>query len=219
MENSNSAVVELSQVTTSEGQFPVLSRFTLTAFQGQFIGLYGPTGCGKTTVLRVVCGITVPASGTVTVAGQDLAGLSEGARRRFRRQIGLFSRSVLPQRGVLIDAIATPAILSGHSLGEARSLAAEALSICGIEPLSDSRMRDLSEGEKQLACLAQSLVGKPFLILADEPTAYLDQERAETVLTILSEYARGGGTVLAVSHNSLPGSYATAIDMEKLHHV
>ena len=56
MDNSSSGMIELSQVTTSRGQFPVLSRFTLTISQGQFINLYGPTGCGKTTVLRLICG-------------------------------------------------------------------------------------------------------------------------------------------------------------------
>lgn len=73
MDNSSSGMIELSQVTTSRGQFPVLSRFTLTISQGQFINLYGPTGCGKTTVLRLICGLADPASGTVRVAGQDLS--------------------------------------------------------------------------------------------------------------------------------------------------
>ena len=70
MDNSSSGMIELSQVTTSRGQFPVLSRFTLTISQGQFINLYGPTGCGKTTVLRLICGLADPSSGTVRVAGQ-----------------------------------------------------------------------------------------------------------------------------------------------------
>lgn len=82
MDNSSSGMIELSQVTTSRGQFPVLSRFTLTISQGQFINLYGPTGCGKTTVLRLICGLADPASGTVRVAGQDLSTLSSGARKR-----------------------------------------------------------------------------------------------------------------------------------------
>ena len=93
MDNSSSGMIELSQVTTSRGQFPVLSRFTLTISQGQFINLYGPTGCGKTTVLRLICGLADPASGTVRVAGQDLSTLSSGARKRLRRSFGLFTRT------------------------------------------------------------------------------------------------------------------------------
>ncbi len=96
MDNSSSGMIELSQVTTSRGQFPVLSRFTLTISQGQFINLYGPTGCGKTTVLRLICGLADPASGTVRVAGQDLSTLSSGARKRLRRSFGLFTRSPAP---------------------------------------------------------------------------------------------------------------------------
>ena len=87
MDNSSSGMIELSQVTTSRGQFPVLSRFTLTISQGQFINLSGPTGGGKTTVLRLICGLADPASGTVRVAGQDLSTLSSGARKRLRREL------------------------------------------------------------------------------------------------------------------------------------
>ena len=200
MDNSSSGMIELSQVTTSRGQFPVLSRFTLTISQGQFINLYGPTGCGKTTVLRLICGLADPASGTVRVAGQDLSTLSSGARKRLRRSFGLFTRTALPSEDeALLQAITTPAILCGHSIRDAMMLAADALTVCGLFPLADNRIRDLSEGERQLALLAQSLVNKPAVILA--------------------EYASEGGTVLAVSHNPLSDTFVTAIDMEKLHHV
>ena len=96
------------------------------------------------------------------------------------------------------------------------SLAADALTVCGLFPLADNRIRDLSEGERQLALLAQSLVNKPAVILADEPTAYLDEEHADAALRILAQYASEGGTV---SHNPLSDTFVTAIDMEKLHHV
>ena len=218
MDNSSSGMIELSQVTTSRGQFPVFSRFTLTISQGQFINLYGPTGCGKTTVLRLICGLA--ASGTVRVAGQDLSTLSSGARKRLRRSFGLFTRTALPSEDeALLQAITTPAILCGHSIRDAMMLAADALTVCGLFPLADNRIRDLSEGERQLALLAQSLVNKPAVILADEPTAYLDEEHADAALRILAQYASEGGTVLAVSHNPLSDTFVTAIDMEKLHHV
>ena len=209
MDNSSSGMIELSQVTTSRGQFPVLSRFTLTISQGQFINLYGPTGCGKTTVLRLICGLADPASGTVRVAGQDLSTLSSGARKRLRRSFGLFTRTALPSEDeALLQAITTPAILCGHSIRDAMMLAADALTVCGLFPLADNRIRDLSEGERQ-----------PAVILADEPTAYLDEEHADAALRILAQYASEGGTVLAVSHNPLSDTFVTAIDMEKLHHV
>ena len=144
MDNSSSGMIELSQVTTSRGQFPVLSRFTLTISQGQFINLYGPTGCGKTTVLRLICGLADPASGTVRVAGQDLSTLSSGARKRLRRSFGLFTRTALPSEDeALLQAITTPAILCGHSILDAMMLAVEALKVCGLFQLSDNRIRDL----------------------------------------------------------------------------
>ena len=212
MDNSSSGMIELSQVTTSRGQFPVLSRFTLTISQGQFINLYGPTGCGKTTVLRLICGLADPASGTVRVAGQDLSTLSSGAWKRLRRSFGLFTRTALPSEDeALLQAITTPAILCGHSIRDAMMLAADALTVCGLFPLADNRIRDLSEGERQLALLAQSLVNKPAVIL--------DEEHADAALRILAQYASEGGTVLAVSHNPLSDTFVTAIDMEKLHHV
>jgi ABC-type lipoprotein export system ATPase subunit len=156
----------------------------------------------------------------VRVAGQDLSTLSSGARKRLRRSFGLFTRTALPSEDeALLQAITTPAILCGHSIRDAMMLAADALTVCGLFPLADNRIRDLSEGERQLALLAQSLVNKPAVILADEPTAYLDEEHADAALRILAQYASEGGTVLAVSHNPLSDTFVTAIDMEKLHHV
>ena len=198
----------------------LIEHFNFCAKPGQRVAIVGPTGCGKTTVLRLICGLADPASGTVRVAGQDLSTLSSGAWKRLRRSFGLFTRTALPSEDeALLQAITTPAILCGHSIRDAMMLAADALTVCGLFPLADNRIRDLSEGERQLALLAQSLVNKPAVILADEPTAYLDEEHADAALRILAQYASEGGTVLAVSHNPLSDTFVTAIDMEKLHHV
>ena len=219
MDNPSNAMIELREVTTSRGMFPVLSSFTLTVCQGQFLNLYGPTGCGKTTVLRVVSGLVAPASGIVLVAGQNLAGLSLKDLRRMRQHIGFFSRGILPPADEqLAAAVSLPAILAGFSSSDAHSLALEALSLCEIEPLAGEQIGGLSTGERQLACLAMAVVHQPMLILADEPVAGLDAEKASLVINVLSRFTQQGGTVLAVSHSPLPAHAAISVNMEKLHH-
>lgn len=211
--------IELHQVTTSRGLFPILSGFTLSVSRGQFLDLYGPTGCGKTTVLKVIAGLVRPAAGSVLVAGQDLSRLSAGQLRAMRRSFGFMSLETLPQDDeTLENAVLLPALLAGYSLGEARRLTAQALGLCGLTPLASERLHSLSNGTRQLACLALALVHQPMLILADEPTARLDAQKTQLVMSLLGQYARQGGAVIAVSSAPLPAAGVLAIDMEKLHH-
>ena len=219
MDNPSPALIELRQVSTSLGLFPVLSGFTLTVRQGQFINLHGPTGCGKTTVLRAVAGLARPAAGSVAVGGRDLSGLSGRDIALMRRRFGFMTREAMPpETEKLEQAVMLPAILAGYGTDEAQELAADALSLCGLSPLASERFGALSSGARQLALLALALVHQPVLVLADEPAANLDPEKASLALALLSQYARQGGTVLSVSTAPLPGSFAIEVDMEKLHH-
>lgn len=219
MPDLGSPMIELRGVTTSRGMFPVLSGFTLSVNQGQFLNLYGPTGCGKTTVLRAAAGLLRPAAGTVLIAGQDLSRLSSGDLRRLRLHFGFLSLELLPPEDeTLAEGVALPAILAGFSNAEAKSLALEALSLCELEPLAGEKVGKLSSGERQLACLAMALVHQPMLVFADEPVAGLDPEKAALVTGVLSQYAAQGGTVLSVSHSPLSADAVISVGMEKLHH-
>ncbi len=219
MDSATPAIIELNKVTTSSGPFPILSGLTLNVRSGQFINLYGPTGCGKTTVLRVISGQMKIERGTVRVAGRDLSQMSSSAIRKLRQHIGfMYPKLLPPEQESLSQGVMLPAILAGYSYREAWRLASEALSLCGLSPLESNRVSELSSGQRQLARLAAALVHQPILILADEPTAYLDPNHSVQVLNVLSSYARQGGTVLAVSNKPIPAPYATAIDMENLRH-
>ncbi len=213
-------MIELNQVTTSQGPFPVLSRFTLSVAEGQFISLYGPTGCGKTTVLRVISGTVTPASGTVFVAGHDMTALSASERRSLRRYIGVCSLELLPDgREKILPSLMLPATLIGHSRKDAERMASEALDLCGLLPFAENSFEELSQGERRLAALAQALVHKPAVVLADDPVASLDPKRSAAVLDLLSEYASNGACILAVSHEPLTGGAAASVAMENLQHV
>ena len=219
MDSAAPAIIELQKVTTSSGPFPILSGLTLTIRSGQFLNLYGPTGCGKTTVLRVLSGQLKVERGTVRIAGRDLASMSSSAIRRLRQHIGFIYHALLPpEQEKLLQGVMLPAILAGYSYREAKRLATDALSLCGLAPLECNRISELSSGQRQLARLAMALVHQPMLILADEPTAYLDPHHSALLLSLLSSYAHQGGTVLAVSNKPIPAPYATAIDMENLRH-
>ncbi len=159
----------------------------------------GPSGAGKTTLLHILAGLTTPSEGHVEVDGQALAALSAAGLDRFRaRRIGF-----VPQRLHLIGAISVAENLSlaRHLAGlppndEAASRLLERL---GIAELAGRRPSGLSQGQAQRAAVARALVNEPALLLADEPTAALDERNAETVIELLQESARASEAALVVA--------------------
>ena len=162
----------------------------------------GPSGCGKTTLLNILAGLTTPSDGRVCVEGVETTALSPAAMDRFRaRRIGL-----VPQRLHLIAAITV-----ADNLRLARRLAGlppdedrlrDLLSRLGVGELAGRRPHALSQGQAQRAAVARALINQPALLLADEPTAALDDKNAEGVITLLREAARANGaTLIAASHD------------------
>lgn len=159
----------------------------------------GPSGAGKTTLLHILAGLSAPSEGSVEVEGQALTALPPAALDRFRaRRIGF-----VPQRLHLIGAITV-----ADNLRLARRLAGlppndEAalglLDRLGIADLAGRRPAALSQGQAQRAAVARALVNAPALLLADEPTAALDEENAEAVIDLLQESARASRAALVIA--------------------
>ena len=176
----------------------VVDRVSLTVGRGEFVLLRGPTGSGKSTVLKLLAGLVRPTSGEVIVAGDRVDHFNEMERRWLRRSMGL-----MMQDGRLLDDrtvhenVMLPALAAEESYAEARRRGFLALEKCG---LAEHR---LSAGQRQLALLARAVVNRPVVILADEPVAHLDDVNGEALLALLATFARAGVTVVCASHKAL----------------
>lgn len=196
-------LVAFNRVTKRySGARAALSDATFSLNRSEFVLLAGPSGAGKSTVLRLICGLESPTSGQVTVAGEDVARMRRRALPFLRRSIGVVLQNLmlLNDRTVL-DNVALPALAAGLSHAEARERASAALARVALDP-DAGRVRPtaLSGGEQQRVALARAIVNRPALVLADEPTAHVDEQGAARLLQLLEQFAIAGVTVLMATH-------------------
>ena len=185
-----------------DGGRAALTDATFTLGRSEFVLLAGPSGAGKSTVLRLICGLEVPTSGQVTVAGVDIARMRGRALPFLRRSLGVVLQDLmlLNDRSVL-ENVALPALAAGLSHADARERAQAALERAGLDPVVGRvRPEALSGGEQQRVALARAIVNRPALVLADEPTAHLDERGALHLLQLLEQFVTAGVTVLVASH-------------------
>jgi cell division transport system ATP-binding protein len=185
-----------------DGGRTALTDATFTLDRGEFVLLAGPSGAGKSTVLRLICGLDVPTSGQVMVAGEDVARMRGRALPFLRRSLGVVLQNLmlLNDRSVL-DNVALPALAAGLSHADARERARAALARAALDPAVASVRPDaLSGGEQQRVALARAIVNRPALVLADEPTAHLDEQGALHLLQLLEQFVVAGVTVLMATH-------------------
>jgi putative ABC transport system ATP-binding protein len=187
-----------------EGEFE-LSVPELDVAKGETVAVIGPSGCGKTTLLHLMAGVRVPASGTVVTDGVDVTELDDTDRRDFRiRRIGMvFQEFELLEYLTVLDNILLPYRINGSlSLDDAVSKRARRIAgQVGIADKLDRFATRLSHGEKQRVAVCRALVAKPVLLLADEPTGNLDPTNTEKVLDILLAAVEATETTLVtVTH-------------------
>ena len=198
-------LLELRNVSVVyDNGYSALRRLNLRVARGEFVLLHGPTGCGKSTVLRLLAGLVRPSAGEIIVAGDRVDQFNEMQRRWLRRSMGLMLQEgrLLGDRSVH-DNVMLPALAAEESFAEARRRAMLALEKCGIGELAKLSPHALSAGQRQLVLLARAVVNRPVVILADEPVAHLDQDNARTLLELLGAFVRAGVTVVAASHERI----------------
>lgn len=171
--------------------------------QGEFVAIVGSSGSGKSTLLNLLAGLDQPTSGTITVAGAPLAKLSSKELSRYRAsKVGIVFQSfnLIPHYTALQNV--ELALYFGETDPTQRRPMAEAiLEKLGLEDRMDHIPMDLSGGEQQRVAIARSLVKRPEILLADEPTGNLDQDNSMQIASLLSELNRAGLTVILVSHD------------------
>ena len=200
------------------GPSPALRGISLAVSQGDALLVTGPSGAGKTTMLRLLYGAEKADRGEVYVAGRSLAKLSTRSLPYVRRNLGVLFQDfrLLPDRSAC-DNVALALEILGTSRTEARRLAAQQLTQVGLSNHIETRTASLSGGEQQRVALARALVNSPTVLLADEPTGSLDPERAAEVLALLDAAHKRGSTVIVATHDPQVIAFGRAHDWRHAH--
>jgi putative ABC transport system ATP-binding protein len=183
------------------GPVEILRGITLDVARGETLGLVGPSGSGKSSLLMLMGGLERASGGSVTVLGQDLTSMDEDGLARFRRgNMGVVFQSfhLIPTMTAL-ENVAVPLELAG--VRDAFERAEAELAAVGLGARSGHYPSQLSGGEQQRVALARAVVGRPAILLADEPTGNLDGVNGAAIMELLfSLRDRHGATLIMVTH-------------------
>lgn len=178
----------------------VLRDVSFSVSRGEMVAIVGASGSGKSTLLHILGLLDEPTSGSVIVAGESAAGLSEARKSALRnRSLGFVYQfhHLLPEFSAL-DNVAMPLIVRRESRAFAREKAREVIDLVGLSHRFTHYPGQLSGGERQRVALARALVTRPVCVLADEPTGNLDRHTAHAMFELLSRVNRESGTAFAI---------------------
>jgi lipoprotein-releasing system ATP-binding protein len=189
---------------TGEGILEVLKGAVLEVAPGEVVGLIGPSGSGKSSLLHAAGLLEHPTAGRILISGADCGALSDAARTLIRlSQIGFVYQfhHLLPEFSAL-DNVAMPVLIAGGSRNAARARARELLTELGLVARLNHQPAQMSGGEQQRVAVARALANRPRLLLADEPTGNLDPATSEAVFANLHDLVRATGVAaLIATHN------------------
>ncbi len=205
-------VVTVRGVTrTFPGDVHALDGVDLTVERGEMVAVTGPSGCGKSTLLHLLAAIDSPTSGSLVVAGHDLARLHNPSAYR-RNEIGLVFQfhNLLPQLSAQ-DNIELPMFGTARSARHRQARAQDLLVELDLEGYGHRFPNGLSGGERQRVAIARALANNPNVLLADEPTGSLDSRSTSRFLAILDDLGAKGITIIMVTHSSEVAAHADRI--------
>ncbi|RMG65323.1 MAG: ATP-binding cassette domain-containing protein [Bacteroidetes bacterium] len=195
-------LVKLEQLSLRLGDREILNGVSASLEKGTFVYLVGPTGVGKSSLLRLLFGDLRPQAGRLMVAGQAVHTLKASDLPYLRRRIGMVFQDyqLLPDRTVYENLRFVMKATGWRKAREMKRRANEVLMQVGLNAKAEARPHQLSGGEQQRIAIARALLNEPALLIADEPTGNLDPEATSYVMDILTQVHRAGTTVLMATH-------------------
>jgi cell division transport system ATP-binding protein len=194
--------VSLRYGSGTPAQTEVLHDLTFHVPEGGFRWLMGPSGAGKTSLMRMIYLAVRPTRGRLFIQGTDIVRAERRSLPRLRRRIGVVFQDfrLLPHL-TAFDNVALPLRIAGRPEGQIRADVAEMLRWVGLAAKLDSRPQQLSGGEQQRVAIARAVISRPSMLLADEPTGNLDDGQAERLMQLFKELNRLGTTAIVATHN------------------
>ena len=174
------------------GRFTALNGIDLSFGRGEFAGLIGPSGSGKTTLLNIIGTLDVPSEGKAVILGESVGNLSAGASAALRKaQLGFIFQSYnLFQVYTVFENVEFPLLLQNIDASKRKKMVLDALEWVGLTDKIKSKPAQLSGGESQRVAIARSMVKRPSIVLADEPTANLDAANSHNILQTMEKLNR-----------------------------
>ena len=184
-------------------KLPILKDISFSVKQGEYVAILGPSGSGKTTLMNMIGCMDVMDSGEYYLDGMAIHATPEEDLTEVRNQkIGfIFQNYQLIPTYNIMQNIAMPLLMRGKSFKEAEKECMEIIRLLGLEERIAHRPSELSGGQKQRVSIARALVGKPAVLLADEPTGALDQKSGKDVLKLFQELNEMGHTIVMITHD------------------
>jgi putative ABC transport system ATP-binding protein len=199
-------VVEIDAVTKvypSQPPVTALRGVSFTVTKGELVAIVGPSGSGKTTLLHLMGSLDRPTTGHVRITGLDVATMGDHQLAALRAtRIGfVFQQFFLAEHQSALDNVADGLLYAGVPLVDRRAQALDALELVGLAERPHARPTQLSGGQRQRVAIARALVGRPAIVLADEPTGNLDQATGQSILALFEQLHDSGVAIVVITHD------------------
>ncbi len=217
MSDDTRSLIHLDGITkvffTDEVETHALSNIHLEIEEAEYVSIAGPSGCGKTTLLSILGLLDTPTGGEYELNGKQVANLSFSERARIRnREIGfIFQAFNLIGDLTVFENVELPLVYRGVASGERKKRVLEALERVGMAHRTKHYPSQLSGGQQQRVAVARAVVGRPSILLADEPTGNLDSKNSDAVMNLLDELHKDGATICSVTHDPRYAKHAERV--------
>lgn len=203
-----SALIEFQKVSKryqmGDSTVVAANEISMQINQGEFVAIVGQSGSGKSTCMNIIGCLDIPTSGTYLLDGHDVGHMNKNELAVIRNKLlgFIFQQYNLLPKLTLLENVEVPLMYAGVTKSKRRDLAIAALERVGLGDKLKHKPSQLSGGQQQRVSIARALVGKPAVILADEPTGALDSKTGKEVLDMLQELHRAGNTVVLITHDN-----------------